>query len=179
MRWSITLDRLDSAYLPRNGSYASLAAVHSRQSLGADTDFDQIGFDAAYARLSGVHSGFLGLRYHQTFNGVAPFQSQNRLGGVTRFAGYRPNELVTPNYALAYGGYTLELGSLLGRPAILGGTLEYGQVWQNGTASSDRRSEADASVYLGFDSWLGRLLFGYGYSDTGKGTFFFELGQLR
>ncbi len=179
LRWSVTLDRLDSAYLPRNGSYASLGAVHSRKGLGADTDFDQISFDGAYARLSGVHSGFLGLRYHQTFNGVAPFQSQYRLGGVTRFAGYRPNELVTPNYAIAYGGYTLELGSLLGRPAILGGTLEYGQVWQNGTSSTGRRSEADASIYLGFDSWLGRLLFGYGYSDTGKGTFFFELGQLR
>lgn len=179
LRWSVTVDRLDSAYLPRNGSYASLAAVHSRTSLGADTDFDQISFDGAYARLIGVHSGFLGLRYHQTFNGVAPFQSQYRLGGVTRFAGYRANELVTPNYAIVYGGYTRELGSLLGRPAIIGGTLEYGQVWQNGTASSGRRSEADASVYLGFDSWLGRLLFGYGYSDAGKSTFFFELGQLR
>jgi NTE family protein len=98
---------------------------------------------------------------------------------VTRFAGYRPNELVTPNYALVYGGYTMELGSVLGRPAILGGTLEYGQVWQNGSGPADRRDDANASIYLGFDSWLGRLLFGYGYSDSGTGTFFLELGQTR
>jgi len=98
---------------------------------------------------------------------------------VTRFAGYRPNELVTPNYALAFVGYDFELASVLSRPAILGGTIEYGQVWQNGPGPADRRDEIDASLYLGFDSRLGRLLFGYGYRQGGDGTFFFELGQTR
>ncbi|MBP8080941.1 MAG: BamA/TamA family outer membrane protein, partial [Arenimonas sp.] len=179
MRWSLTLDRLDSASLPRDGSYVSLGGLYSREGLGADSNFDQINLDATYARLFGVHSGFIGLRYHETTNGEAPFQSQFRLGSVTRFAGYRPNELVTPNYALVYGGYTLELGSVLSRPAILGGTLEYGQVWQNGSGPADRRDEVHASIYAGFDSWLGRLLFGYGYREGGEGTFFLELGQQR
>lgn len=178
-RWNVTLDRLDSAYVPREGSYVSLGGLYSREGLGADSDFDQLNLDASYARLFGIHSGFVGMRYHETTKGEAPFQSQFRLGGVTRFAGYRPNELVTPNYALVYGGYTLELGSVLGRPAILGGTVEYGQVWQNGSAPANRREELDGSVYLGFDSWLGRLLFGYGAREGGEGTFFLELGQTR
>jgi NTE family protein len=177
--WSLTVDRLDSFVLPRNGSYASLSAVYSRRGLGADVDFDQLNFDGTYARAIGAHSGFVGLRYHETTHGEAPFQSLYRLGGVTRFSGYRPNELVTPNYALAYAGYTYELGRVLNRAAILGGTVEYGQVWQNGQGPENRRGEADASVYFGFDSWLGRLLFGYGIRENGNGTMFLELGRLR
>ena len=177
--WSLTIDRLDSFVLPRDGSYISLGALYSRRGLGADVDFDQINFDATYARAIGAHSGFAGLRYHETTHGEAPFQSVYRLGGVTRFAGYRPNELVAPNYALAYAGYTYELGRVLNRPAILGGTVEYGQVWQHGRAVGDRRGELDASVYFGFDSWLGRLLFGYGVRENGNGTMFLELGRVR
>ena len=176
---SLTVDRLDSFVLPRDGSYVSLSALYSRRSLGADADFDQINFDATYAQAIGAHSGFVGLRYHETTRGEAPFQSLYRLGGVTRFAGYRPNELVAPNYALAYVGYTYELGRVLNRPAILGGTVEYGQVWQHGRRPDDRRGELDASVYFGFDSWLGRLLFGYGVREGGSGTMFLELGRTR
>lgn len=177
--WSLTVDRLDSFELPRDGVYASLGGLHSRRTLGADSDFDQLNFDAIYARAIGAHSGFAGLRYHQTTNGQAPFQSLYRLGGVTRFAGYRPNELVTPNYAMAYAGYTYELGRVLNRPAILGGTVEYGQLWQSGDLPGERRNELDGSVYFGFDSWLGRLLFGYGVREGGNGTLFLELGRTH
>ena len=176
---NLVLDRLDSSYLPRDGSYLNVGMLFSREGMGADANFDQFNFDTVYAKLSGSHSAYVGLRYHETTSGEAPFQSQFRLGGVTRFAGYRPNELVTPNYALAFVGYDFELASVLSRPAILGGTIEYGQVWQNGPGPADRRDEVDASLYLGFDSWLGRLLFGYGYRQGGDGTFFFELGQTR
>jgi NTE family protein len=177
--WSLSEDRLDSFVLPRDGSYTSLSGTHSRRSLGADSDFDQLNFDATYARAIGAHSGFVGVRYHETTHGQAPFQSLYRLGGVTRFAGYRPNELVTANYALGYAGYTYELGRVLNRPAILGGTVEYGQTWQHGRVPGDRRGELDGSIYFGFDSWLGRLLFGYGVREGGSGTFFLELGRPR
>ena len=177
--WSLTEDRLDSFVLPRNGSYASLGALYSRRSLGADNDFEQLNFDAIYARALGLHSGFAGLRYHETTHGEAPFQSQYRLGGVTRFSGYRPNELATPNYALVFAGYTYELGRLFNRPAILGGTVEYGEFWQHGRVIDDRRGEVDGSLYFGFDSWLGRLLFGYGFRQGGNGTMFLELGRSR
>ena len=176
---SLTVDRLDSFVLPRDGTYANLTALYSRRSLGADSDFDQLNFDAVQARAVGAHSAYIGLRYHETTRGLAPFQSLYRLGGVTRLAGYRPNELVTPNYALAYGGYTYELGRVLNRPAILGTTVEYARVWQQDQSLGDGRSELDASVYFGFDSWLGRLLFGYGVREGGDGTMFLELGRTR
>lgn len=177
--FSLTYDRIDSTYLPRAGTYAVFSQVASRESLGADGDFDQSNFDIIHARAIGKHSGFGGLRYHVSSRDPIPLQSQFRVGGLTRFAGYRPNERLVDNYALAYGGYTYELGRVLNRPAVLGGTLEYGRTWLSGADLDDGESELHGSVYFGFDSWLGPLQLGYGLRKGGNGIFLLELGRPR
>lgn len=176
---SLVHDRIDSPYLPRRGNYAVASALVSRTALGADADFEQYNLDLLHARLIGKHSGFVGLRYHVSSNDLIPIQSGFRLGGLTRFAGYRPNEVLAENYGLAYAGYTYELGRVLNRPAVLGGTLEYGRTWGVGQDLDDGEDELHASVYFGFDSWLGTLLFGYGIREGGDGVFLLELGRPR
>lgn len=176
---ALTYDRIDSSYLPRAGTFAVLSQLASREGLGADGDFNQSNFDAIHAQAIGRHSGFLGLRYHVSSNDLIPIQSQFRLGGLTRFAGYRPNERLVDNYALAYGGYTYELGRVLSRPAVLGGTLEYGRTWASGGDLDGAESELHGSVYFGFDSWLGPLQLGYGLRQGGDGIFLLEVGRPR
>ena len=177
--FALTYDRIDSSYVPRAGTLATLSQVVSRPSLGADTAFEQTNFDLLHARAIGKHSGFAGLRYHASSDDVIPIQSQFLIGGLTRFAGYRPTERAVPNYALAYGGYTYELGRVLSRPAVLGGTLEYGRLWQTGQDMDDGEDELHASLYFGFDSWLGPLQLGYGLREGGDGIFLLELGRKR
>jgi NTE family protein len=179
--WNLTFDRLDSFQLPRSGTYASLGQTLGRRGLGSDNNFNQLNFDLIYAHAIGAHSAYGGLRYHDTISGTALLQNQYRLGGVTRLPGYRPNELFTANYALGFVGYTYELGRLLNRPAIIGGTLEYADLWSDGGAgmASVHNTELGASAYFGFDSWLGRFLFGYGARENGEGSFFLELGRNR
>ncbi len=174
--WNLTFDRLDSFQLPRSGTFASLGQTLGRKDLGSDNNYNQINFDIIYAHALGAHSAYGGLRYHDTVSGSALLQNQYRLGGVTRLAGYRPNELFTSNYALGFIGYTYELGRLLNRPAIVGGTIEYADLWEDGSSHSQ---ELNASAYFGFDSWLGRFLFGYGARESGEGSFFLELGRNR
>ena len=174
--WNLTFDRLDSFQVPRSGTFASLGQTLGRKDLGSDNNFNQVNFDIIYAHAIGAHSAYGGLRYHHTVSGNALLQNQYRLGGVTRLAGYRPNELFTSNYALGFIGYTYELGRLLNRPAILGGTIEYADLWEDGSA---HKQELHASAYFGFDSWLGRFLFGYGARESGEGSFFLELGRNR
>lgn len=174
--WNLTFDRLDSFQLPRSGTFASLGQTLGRKDLGSDNNYNQINFDIIYAHALGAHSAYGGLRYHDTVSGTALLQNQYRLGGVTRLAGYRPNELFTSNYALGFIGYTYELGRLLNRPAIIGGTIEYADLWEDG---SPHKQELHASAYFGFDSWLGRFLFGYGARESGEGSFFLELGRNR
>jgi NTE family protein len=177
--FALTYDRIDSTTLPRAGTYAVLGQIASRESLGAEGDFNQSTFDLIHARAIGRHSGFAGLRYHVSSNDPIPVQSQFRLGGLTRFAGYRPNERLVDNYALAYGGYTYELGRVLNKPAVLGGTLEYGRTWASGGDLDDAEGELHGSVYFGFDSWLGPLQLGYGLRQGGDGIFLLELGRPR
>jgi len=176
---ALTFDRIDSSYVPRAGTLATLSHVVSRPSLGADAAFEQTNLDVLHAQAIGKHSGFAGVRYHASSDDVVPLQSLFLIGGLTRFAGYRPNERAVPNYALAYGGYTYELGRVLSRPAVLGGTLEYGRIWLNGQEMANGEDELHASVYFGFDSWLGPLQLGYGLREGGTGIFLLELGRKR
>ena len=176
---ALVYDRIDNSYLPRKGTYAVLSGLVSRTALGADADFVQRNLDVIHAQAIGKHSGFVGFRYHDSDDDFIPIQSKFRLGGLTRFAGYRPNERLVDNYALAYGGYTYELGRVLSRPAVLGGTLEYGRSWLAGQDLDDGEAELHGSLYFGFDSWIGPLQLGYGIREGGDGVFLLELGRPR
>ena len=153
-----------------------MGQTYSARSLGADAGYTQSDLDLIHAQALGMHSAYAGLRYHATNEDTPPIYALYRLGGVTNLAGYRPNEILTPNYAMAYAGYTYELGRVLDRPAILGGTVEYADLWNSTAGSTEHLRQTHASLFFGFDSWLGRFLLGYGHHFGGRGTFFLELG---
>jgi NTE family protein len=179
LRLNFLVDELDSLYLPRSGHSVDFNFVRSMPSWGADSAFSQVNLDVLYAHALGKHSGFGGLRYHETISGDAPFQSWYSLGGVTRFAGYQAKQREIDNYALAFLGYTYELGKVLGRSAVLGGTLERGRLWTSVLGFDYSDWQTHGSVYFGFDSWLGLLILGYGRSDDGASNVFIELGGTR
>ncbi len=173
-----TIDRLDSAYLPRDGYFARLRYMRSLDALGADAQFDQLDFDGFYAHAFGRHALLTGLRYHATTSGIAPLQSLYRLGGFSRLVGYQPNELTGQNYGILLGGYSYEIGKLLGQEALAGVLLEYGNAWERRSQMRLSQAELNGSFYLGFDSWLGPVLFGVGAREGGEHTVFLEIGHL-
>jgi len=172
-----TLDDIDSVYFPRDGYLVNAGTYQSSPSLGADARFGQLDLDAVAARSFGRHALQLGLRYHVTSSGTAPVQNLYRLGGRWRLAGFQHNQLTGQDYALGFTGYTYELGKLLGRSAQVGGTLEYGNAWQRRSEMSLSDGIWNGSVFLGFDSWIGPLIFGMGFREGGENVLFIELGQ--
>lgn len=174
---SATYDDIDSVYFPRNGFLVNLGTYQSQEWLGADTRFGQIDLDAVGAFPIGSNAVQLGLRYHVTASGTAPLQSLYRLGGRWRLAGFQQNQLTGQNYALAFAGYTYELGKVLGRSAQVGGTVEYGNAWQRRSDMSISDGIWNGSLFLGFDSWIGPLIFGVGMREGGHRVVFIELGQ--
>jgi NTE family protein len=172
-----TLDDIDSLYFPRDGLLASAGTYQSRPGLGADTRFGQLDFDAVAAKSFGRHAVQLGLRYHVTSSGTAPVQNLYRLGGRWRLAGFQNNQLTGQAYALGFAGYTYELGKVVGRSAQAGGTLEYGNAWQHRSDMSLSDGIWNGSLFLGFDSWVGPLIFGMGFREGGENVIFIELGQ--
>jgi NTE family protein len=174
---TMTIDRLDSLFFPRNGYYALLGYTISRDWLGSDTEFDQVDFDTIGARSFGKHTVQLSASYHATTSGTLPVQSRYRLGGRARLAGFRLNELTGQHYALLVAGYTYQLAEFFGRSALVGGTIEYGNAWERRQDMAFDDGILNASVYTGFDSWLGPMLFGIGWREDGDGVLFLEVGR--
>jgi NTE family protein len=177
--WTVaaTYDDIDSLYFPRDGYLATVGTYQSEAGLGADTEFGQIDVDAVGATSFGKHALQLGVRYHVTSSGTAPIQSLYRLGGRWRLAGFQHNQLTGQDYALGFAGYTYELGKVLGRSAQVGGTVEYGNAWQRRSDMSLSDGIWNGSLFLGFDSWIGPLIFGMGFREGGHRVVFIELGQ--
>ena len=174
---SLTIDRLDSLYFPRDGYYALLGYTASRQWLGSDTDFDSLDLDTLVARSFNRHALQFGGSYHSTVSGELPVQSRYRLGGRGRLAGFRLNELTGQHYALVVLGYSYQLASFMGRSALVGGTLEFGNAWERRQDIALDDGILNASLYTGFDSWLGPMLFGIGWREHGDGVLFLEVGR--
>ena len=174
---SLAIDRLDSLYFPRDGYYGLLGYTASREWLGSDTDFDQLDVDTLVAKSFGRHALQFGASYHSTISGELPVHSRYRLGGRARLAGFRLNELTGQHYALMFAGYSYRLASFFGRAALVGATLEYGNAWERRQDIALDDGILNASVYTGFDSWLGPMLFGIGWREHGNGVLFLEVGR--
>jgi len=174
---NVTIDRLDSLFFPRNGYYALLGYTVSRDWLGSDTEFDQVDVDTIGARSFGKHSVQLAASYHSTVSGTLPVQSRYRLGGRARLAGFRLNELTGQHYALLVAGYSYQLTEFFGRSALVGGTVEYGNAWERRQDMAFDDGILNASLYAGFDSWLGPMMFGVGWREDGDGVLFLEVGR--
>ncbi len=63
-------------------------------------------------------------------------------------------------------------------PAYIGGTAEYGGVWQDKDDISTRNSLLGGSLFVGLDSPLGPVLYGWGYTDEGDSVFFAKIGRF-
>ncbi|UOV02953.1 patatin-like phospholipase family protein [Pseudoxanthomonas mexicana] len=176
--WAVraTVDRLDSLFFPRSGYYAALAYIASEEWLGSDSAYEKVEVDVLAAKDFGPHALQLGGAYHTTLHGVLPLQERYRLGGRGRLAGFHFNELTGQNYALLTAGYSYQLARILGRSASVGMTLEYGNAWELRSRMAFDDGILNGSVYIGFDSWLGPLMFGYGLREGGEGVAFLEIG---
>lgn len=173
----LDLDRLDSLFFPRNGYYAKLGYALAREWMGNDANHGTVDIDALAAKSFGRHSWQLGGRYHSTVSGVLPIQNRYRLGGRSRLAGFHTNELTGQHYALVFAGYSYELAKLFRRSALVGGTVEYGNAWEQRQDMRFGDGVLNASIYTGFDSWIGPMLLGYGWRDGGDGVLFLEIGR--
>lgn len=174
---SLAIDRLDSLYFPRDGYYGILGYTAARDWLGSDTEFEHVDIDTLAARSFGRHALQFGASYHSTLDGELPVQSRYRLGGRARLSGFRFNELTGQHYALAFAGYSYQLASFFGRSALVGTTLEYGNAWERRQDMALDDGIFNASIYTGFDSWLGPMLFGIGWREHTDGVLFLEVGR--
>lgn len=173
----LAVDRLDSLYFPREGHWSRLTYRRSAGWLGGDARFQEAGLDVLAAMPFGRHAVQGSLAYHATLSGELPLHLRHRLGGRGRLAGFHYNELAGEHYAVLMAGYSYQLASFFRRSAVAGATLEYGNAWERRGDMRLGDGIWNGSLYLGFDSAMGPMLFGYGRREGGEAVLFLEIGK--
>ncbi|HEY6598326.1 MAG TPA: patatin-like phospholipase family protein [Pseudomonadales bacterium] len=172
-----TWDRIDNRYFPSRGTFANFEYLWSRQSIGADDQFEQAFGSAFTAKTIGLHTFLLGTRFGFTRDGDAPVQNVFRAGGIFRLSGYEPDELSGQDFGMVLLGYRYKLFATGWVPPYVGMTLEYGNT---APEADDILDDAivNGSAYMGFNSPLGPLYIGYGFAEGGHRAYFLRIGNI-
>ena len=122
----------------------------------------------------------LGGRYGRTLDDAEVVTSSFLLGGARQLSGFRQDALAGQNISLGrvvyYRRMTQRSFLPLDFPVYLGASLERGRAWNNGNDFDSGYINA-ASVFLGYDTPLGPLNFGYGVNDEDEQALYMNLGR--
>ncbi|MDX1506839.1 MAG: patatin-like phospholipase family protein, partial [Woeseiaceae bacterium] len=176
----LRFDTLDNAHFPRSGVRAGAHWTLSRQSMGADLDFDRLeaGFISAWSR--GKNALLFGAEFATTPDSLLPVEDQASLGGFLRLSGLERGEIVGPHAGLVRLIYMRRIGSegsgLLQVPLYLGLSAEAGNVWQSRSAISANSLLYNGSVFFGVDTLVGPLYLAAGLAERGQTNFYLFIG---
>jgi NTE family protein len=180
-RLRATWDSLDAVNFPGAGNYTNFDVLVSRESIGADQDFDRISVDFNQAGTIGRYSLIGTLRYGDSLGSDLPFYATIPLGGFFNLSGLRTQELrgETMGFSrlLVYRQFG-DVGNILGGAFYLGLSLETGNVWTRLEDPSLSDLRAAGAVFAGVDSMLGPLYVGWGLTDGGNRSFYLFLGRV-
>ena len=174
---SLTLDRMDDRYFPGRGFYSSSQYINSSDALGADAEFEQLITQNFFAHSWDRHTLFGGLHYNITLDNNAPVYALFRAGGLFNMSGYEYLRLSGQNYGLALASYRFTLKQSGFMPAYAGFSLEYGDV-SDSHSGMFRDGIWNGSVYFGYNSPVGPLYAGFGWSEENSALFFLRLGRI-
>ena len=170
-------DKLDSVTFPKNGYLMRLEGLLSRESLGADDNFEQLGLLSVGAKSWGKNTFLGSISYETTLGDDAPLQNMYRMGGFLNLSGLQQNQLTGQHAAFASLGYQRQFYKSRLFQVYAGASLESGNTWMDSSDISLSDTITAGSLFLGLDNALAPIYFGYGYADTGDSSFYLFMGN--
>ncbi|MEL7448899.1 MAG: patatin-like phospholipase family protein [Pseudomonadota bacterium] len=170
-------DELDSFFFPSKGYLASVEWTASRESLGADIEFDQVSISGIYTHSIGPHRFSGLLDYGSTISGEAPVQSVFRLGGFFNLSGFNSNELSGQHFGRVGLSYFRQIEPIELLPVYAGVLVERGNVFENRSDIGWDNSLTAGAVFIGADTFIGPLSIAYGAAEGGNDSFYVFLGR--
>ncbi len=173
----LEIDRLDDRFLPTRGYLATVKYTNSSESLGADTRFNQFELSVFSSHTFGLHNIILGGQYNISLGDNLSIYSWYTAGGFLNMSGFEPNSLVGQHYGMVLAGYRYQIAKSGFLPGYAGMTIEYGNATQ-------KRSEIlsngllNGSVYVAYNSPLGPIYFGVGWSEQRSAIYFLRMGTI-
>lgn len=170
-------DQLDDRYLPTRGLFVSLKYTNSAESLGASTGFNQLEVSIFSSHTFGLHNLTWGGQYNTSLDKNLSIYSWFTGGGFLNMSGFEPNSLIGQHYGQILAGYRYQIGKSGFLPGYAGMTVEYGNATQ-------KRSEIfsdgliNGSFYLAYNSPLGPIYLGLGWSEQRNPIYFLRMGTV-
>lgn len=169
-------DKLDNFNFPRAGHYGNVEWLVAREGLGARSDYDQVRLNYSHAFSWGSHTLIGGLMGATTLDEDAPLEGLFQLGGLFHLSGLQENQLSGQHAGLIGLVYLRRLQQSRFLQSFIGGSLEAGNVWQDTADVSLDDSIIGGSAFLGLDTVIGPVYFGYGRTDTGESSIYIHIG---
>ena len=172
-------DTLDSVSFPHAGAVANAALELSRTSVGADAEYDSLTMFWAGALTREKNTLLVELQGGTVFSDENTPSDQFTLGGFFKLSGYGRNELSGRYYLLQNSIFYHRLSetALLSYPLYIGGSLEFGNTWEDKTSLKDRKLLFASSLFLGIDSFFGSMYLAIGHAEGNKTSLYMFLGQ--
>jgi len=178
VKTAIVIDQLSDTSFPRYGykfdANAFLGTNRARK------NYQEVAVNTTWANSFNNHSINLKLNAAgllQTDTEIRGVGST--LGGFQQLSAYQPDQF-TGNYML-YGSVTYLLRAvkfdLAGQSLFLGTSLEAGNVWNKSGDVSLQSLRKSASLFAGFNSFMGPIYLGFALGQGGARNVFFQLGR--
>ncbi|PSH04517.1 MAG: patatin [Acidobacteria bacterium] len=181
LRLQYTYVSVDNPIVPRTGHNIKFYTKYFNANPGAPEGFPISELQLQnYFRLNVPSSVFLH-GYGGTTYGYKTGVPQFPLGGVTRFAAFGTNELLTDQYFLFQLGYIRTLAKL---PPLLGSTIDFigmfevGKTYQLPKGPKPPYLPGDVAAGLIMNTLFGPVEVGGAVGDYGHAKFFFQVGRV-
>ena len=180
LRARAVVDQLDYAIFPQKGYRASAEVWLGQRSGDIRGSFYRAEAEGTAVTSIGrhtfdVHALLQTAQQREGAGGVARYT----LGGFQRLSGYQSGQLVGNHVALLRLGYTHRLSQspTLTRGFFLGATLEAGNAWIARQDVSLGSLRTGMSLFLGADTGIGPLYFGFTYAPRGQAGLALFIGR--
>jgi NTE family protein len=173
----LSIDTLDTAYIPTGGAAVQTAWILSREDLGAHTKFDQVTFSATVTRSFGKHIITGALRFDTTTDGIAPPSSLFKIGGFWDLAGLAPNELTGQHAGRFLAAYYRRFGPSARLPLFAGIAYEKGNAWSKRSEISMNNTIDSRSIWLGAETPIGPVYISYGTASGDRDSVSLSVGR--
>lgn len=171
------LDRLDNVNFPNKGYLAQVASVSSLKALGSDDQYNKVQGSVVGAYTFEKQTVVALLSAGSHVGNQLPFYDQFSLGGFTNLSGLRSNQILGQHMAIGKLITYHKVGTSFIGDLYLGGSLESGNVWQEGDKFNLTKLRLAGSLFVGYDTLIGPLYLAFGHADGGYNAGYFYLGR--
>ncbi|MFT5501030.1 MAG: NTE family protein [Woeseiaceae bacterium] len=178
-----SVDTLDDAQIPHDGTRMIVEWIASRPGFGADSRFDTLDTTFEKAWSWGKNTIQAGAEFATTVESDDLVQNFFQLGGFLRLSGLESGAISGPHAGLLrlmyYRVVGDSIGGLFDTPLYLGGSLEAGNVWQTRSEMAFDSMLINGSIFAGIDTYFGLLFLAAGFAEHGESNFYLFLGNPR